>query len=122
MVNTVLGKVPAEVLERAQETQRETSAQVRARVVAARKLQQERYREEKIYCNAQLTPQMLEKYCVLDEKSLQLLSIAARRFGLSMRGRARIRKVARTIADLEGSEQVLSAHVAEALQYRHVGG
>jgi len=91
-------------------------------VVAARRIQQERYAKDRIFCNAQLTPQMMEKYCVLDEKSNQLLSVAARRFGLSMRGRARVRKVARTIADLEGGGEILSVHIAEALQYRHVGG
>ena len=112
-----VGDVPPETIG-STAAQGETSAQVRARVCAARKLQQRRYEGTGIHCNAQVDAAALERWCSPDAEGRALLVGAAKRFGLSMRARARIRKVARTIADLDGSETVGSSHVAEALQYR----
>ncbi|NLB90469.1 MAG: ATP-binding protein, partial [Clostridiales bacterium] len=100
----------------------ESSLQVRDRVQQARKLQQNRYQQEKQFCNAQLTSSQIETYCPLDQKGQQLLEKAMERFSLSMRAYTRIIKVARTIADLAGEEQIQVTHVAEAVQYRNLDG
>lgn len=96
----------------------ETSAQIKQRVNKAREIQIERYRKEKIYSNSQLTPKLIEKYCKLNQKGKLILQTAFEKLGLSARAYGRILKVARTIADLEGSENVQEKHVAEAIQYR----
>lgn len=85
-------------------------------------MQQKRYKEEKQFSNAQLAAAQVEKYCKLNEASQQLLEKAMERFGLSMRAYSRISKVARTIADLAGEENILVPHVAEAIQYRNLDG
>ena len=99
----------------------ETSAAVRERVKQARALEQQRYAGLGFYANAQIDARQLERFCHLDAAGERLLAAASARWGLSMRGRARVQKVARTIADLAGSQQLLAEHVAEALQYR-LGG
>ena len=96
----------------------ETSEQIRKRVNQARNIQLERYKDYNILCNAELTPRLLEKYCKLGEKSKTLLEKAFNRLGLSARAYARILKVARTIADMEKSENIQSSHLLEAIQYR----
>jgi magnesium chelatase family protein len=99
----------------------EPSAAIRERVVAARKIQEERYKNEKgIYSNAQMTPKLIAKYAVLDETSLAMLKTAMTRFDLSARAYDRILKVARTIADLDKSENIQSHHIAEAIGYRNL--
>ena len=99
----------------------EPSAAIRERVIAARKIQEERFSGEKgIYCNAQMTPKLIAKYAVLDDTSLAMLKTAMTRFDLSARAYDRILKVARTIADLAGSEKVQSMHIAEAIGYRNL--
>lgn len=100
--------------------QAEDSAAVRERVVKARRLQQERYQGQAIYCNAQLDQSGLERYCQLAPAARALLSQAVERFHISMRTYGRIRKVARTIADLGGHEQIESADIALAIQFRNV--
>ena len=95
----------------------ESSAAVRARVVAARARQQERYAAV-ARTNAELLPAQMARYCALDPGTRTLLVAAARRLSLSARGYDRIRKLARTIADLDGAEAIASDHVAEALQFR----
>ena len=110
-----VGEVAPEEIEQGN---RETSAQVRARVNAARMLQQRRYAREGIYANAQLSASQLRRWAEPDAAGRALLAGAMRRWGLSMRGRDRVRKVARTIADLDGAERVEARHIAEALQYR----
>ena len=97
----------------------EPSANVRQRVMAARKVQTARYKESKlIYCNAQMTDRMIQQYCRLDEKTMTLLQAAMERLNLSARAYSRILKVARTIADLEDKENIEMQHVVEAVSYR----
>jgi len=96
----------------------ETSQVIRARVNAARKLQARRYKDEGILFNAQLTNRMTGVYCVLEPEAEALLKKAFASLKLSARAYTRILKVSRTIADLDGSENILPAHVAEAIQYR----
>lgn len=96
----------------------ETSKEIKQRVNKARKIQRDRYKEEKIYSNSQLTPKLIEKYCKLDEGGRKILQAAFEKLGLSARAYGRILKVARTIADLEESEKIEQRHIAEAIQYR----
>lgn len=97
----------------------EPSNIIRERVLRARKIQQERFKEkEKIHCNAQMSPKMLKEYCKLEESGVILLKKAMERLGLSARAYDRILKVSRTIADLEGSEKIQNSHLAEAIGYR----
>ncbi len=97
----------------------ETSATVRARVVAARAFAKERMKNEKsIFCNAQLDAAAIRKYCVTDEAAGALLQSAYDRMGLSARGYDRVMRVARTIADLDGAAVIGAAHIAEAIQLR----
>ena len=77
-----------------------------------------RMKDDRIYCNAQLDAAGIRKYCPVDEKASALLKAAYDKLGLSARGYDRVLRVARTIADLAGSEQIEAAHVAEAVQYR----
>ncbi len=96
----------------------EPSAAIRKRVEAARALQRERYRGVDIACNARLGPALLREVCALKSEASALLKAVFEKTGLSARAYDRILKVARTIADLEGSPQIEAAHVAEAVQYR----
>ena len=97
----------------------ETSETVRARVVAARRFASERFRGAGgIFCNAQLDAAEIRKYCIADDSAQALLKSAYERMGMSVRGYDRIMRVARTIADLDGSEIINSRHIAEAIQYR----
>jgi len=96
----------------------ESSAEIRARIEPARARQQARFQGTKIFANAQMTPRHINKFCRLDAASEQLLESAMTRMGLSARAHDRILKVARTIADLEGTPDIASKHIAEAIQYR----
>lgn len=96
----------------------ETSKEIKERVNKSRKIQIERYKEEKIYSNSDLTPKLIEKYCRLDKESNYILQAAFERLGLSARAYGRILKVARTIADLQEKENIDKTHIAEAIQYR----
>lgn len=95
-----------------------TSAEIKKRVNKTRKLQLERYKDYNIYSNSQLDAGMLKKFCPLGEEENAILRAAFDNLGLSARAHSRILKVARTIADLEGSENIKSEHIAEAIQYR----
>lgn len=99
----------------------ESSASIRERVVRAREIQNERFRGVKgVHCNAQMTSSLLREYAQPDEKGLERLRDAMTRLNMSARAYDRILKVARTIADLEGSTEVKSHHIAEAINYRNL--
>ena len=99
----------------------ESSAAIRERVVKARQVQQQRFSNHKgIHCNAQMTERLIHKYAEPDEAGLNQLKRAMERYDLSARAYTRILKVARTIADLEGSDGVLAHHIAEAINYRNL--
>jgi magnesium chelatase family protein len=98
--------------------QGESSTAVRARVVAARGRQIARYAGDAIRTNTELTPALIARHCALCQPATRLLQSAAERLGLSARSYNRVRKVARTIADLAGDESIAASHVAEALQFR----
>ena len=99
----------------------ESSSAIRERVIKARQIQQHRYKDYKgIYCNAQMTERMIHLFAEPDERSLDMLRTAMERLSLSARAYSRILKVARTIADLEGSEKIQSHHIAEAIGYRNL--
>ena len=96
----------------------ESSTDVRTRVVEARARQAERYARHGITANAQLTPSLMATYCGTDRAALRVLQAAMKKISLSARGYDRVRKVARTIADLAGDERVSADHISEALQFR----
>lgn len=96
----------------------ETSATVRERVEKARMLQRERYRDDGIFCNAQLTNTLIEKYCVLDASSAAILAAAQKKLNMSMRAYTRTLKVARTLADLRGAAQIGPQDIAIAVSFR----
>ena len=96
----------------------EDSEAIKTRVNKARGIQRERFAGKKIYCNAQMTPRHLKKYCQIGEASKTLLEQAIDKLGLSARAYTRILKIARTIADLEGVEYIATHHISEAIQYR----
>ena len=99
----------------------EPSSVIRERVIKARQIQEQRYKEYKnIHCNAQMTERMIHLYAEPDQQSLDMLRMAMERLSLSARAYGRILKVARTIADLEGSEKIQSQHIAEAIGYRNL--
>ena len=97
----------------------ETSAQIRERVVAARKIQEERFRDVPgVYCNAQMDTRLFQQHCTADSAGISLLRMAMDKLGLSARAYNRILKVARTIADMDGKEQIGAEHLSEAINYR----
>jgi magnesium chelatase family protein len=96
----------------------EKSSEIRKRVNRVRKVQLERYRNSSIFANSQLTPQLVKKHCRLDHKGRALLRDAFEKLGFSARAHDKILKVARTIADLDKSDNIKHHHVAEAIQYR----
>ena len=99
-------------------SQEESSEQIRNRVVKARKIQLERYKNEGILTNSELTSKLIKKYCQIDEKSQELMKMAIVKYQLSGRRYDRILKLARTIADLDESESITQMHLTQALQYR----
>lgn len=96
----------------------EPSAAIRARVIAARKIQQQRFAGKRITCNARMGTRELKAACVLDESANEMLKFAMSEMNLSARAHDRILKVARTIADLAGAEHLTADHVSEAIQFR----
>lgn len=97
----------------------ESSEAIRERVVKARKIQEERFRDEpNVHCNAQMTTRLLNRHVVLGDEAKEQLREAMARLDMSARAYDRILKVARTIADLDGSEEVLPSHMREAVHYR----
>ena len=99
----------------------EPSSAIRERVIAARKIQEDRYKDYNgIHCNAQMTERMLHDFAQPDEKSLDMLRMAMEKLKLSARAYGRILKVARTITDLDGKEKIEMRHVGEAVGYRNL--
>lgn len=96
----------------------ESSADIRKRVIKARKIQAERYKNDGILTNSELTSKLIRKYCQIDKASAELLKTASIKYHLSGRRYDRILKLARTIADLEGSKDIQQTHIMQALQYR----
>ena len=114
-----ISPIPFSDLSQAQ--QGEPSSAIRERVIAARNIQEERFRSHKhIHCNAQMTERMIHQYAEPDTESLDMLRLAMERLHLSARAYSRILKVARTIADLEGSQNVQLQHISEAIGYRQL--
>lgn len=120
--------VPLSFEEMSRTTVAESSAQIRERVVRARQIQVERFaaynasqgNATKVHCNAMMTPALMREYCQLDDKAIALLKKAMTKLDLSARAYDRILRVARTIADYEGSENITSIHIAEAISYRNL--
>lgn len=98
----------------------ESSEEIKVRVDRARKLQNERYKGTGVHTNAKMNSKMINEFCKLDEESEALMKMAFDRFHISARGYTRILKVARTIADLDGSQNIQSKHLTEALAYRNI--
>ena len=99
----------------------ESSATIRERVIKARNIQAERFAKYKgIYCNAQMESKLIHLFAQPDEAGLRILKNAMNRLNLSARAYDRILKVSRTIADMDGSEEIKSAHLAEAINYRNL--
>ena len=96
----------------------EPSANIRKRVINARNIQKERYKNENILTNSELTPNLVKKYCKIDKSCEELFKVAIVKYQLSGRRYDRILKLARTIADLEGSQDIEQSHLMQALQYR----
>jgi magnesium chelatase family protein len=112
-------EVPAvKYRELADRGEAESSATIAARVERSREIQLERYQGTRIHCNAQMTPRFIKKYCELDASGNRMLELVTDRMGFSARTYNRILKVARTIADLDGSASIHEQHIAEAIQYR----
>lgn len=110
----------------------ESSASIRERVLKARQIQTKRFEAYnnnlppyeggmgRVSCNAQMTPALMREFCALDDRSLKMLQNAMSKLDLSARAYDRILRVARTIADYEGCENINSTHIAEAISYRNL--
>ena len=106
--------------ELANENIEESSIDIKKRVNKAREIQTERYKNEGIFSNSELTPELIKKYCKLDEKGKALLKSAFESLGFSARAHDRVLRLARTIAYLEGVKDINSNHIAEAILYRNL--
>jgi magnesium chelatase family protein len=110
---------PVPINELTEDRNGEISEMVRERVITARNIQTDRYAESPgVHANAQMSSKQLKQVCQIDDAGRELLKTAADRLGLSARAFDRILKVSRTIADLEGVENIETQHLAEAIQYR----
>jgi magnesium chelatase family protein len=111
--------VPVSFDEMTAQRKSETSTEIRNRVIKARLVQSERFKDDPaIYCNAMMPSNMVKEICAINDAGIKLLKTAMERLGLSARAYDRILKVARTIADLAGVEDIQVDHLAEAIQYR----
>jgi magnesium chelatase family protein len=111
--------VPVSFDQMTTQRKNETSDEIRARVVKARAMQSERFKDHKnMYCNAMMPANMVKQICVINDAGRTLLKTAMERLGLSARAYDRILKVSRTIADLAGTPEIKIEHLAEAIQYR----
>lgn len=110
--------VPVSFDEMTAKRKTETSTEIRERVVQAREIQTQRFKDKAIYCNAMMPSNMVKDICAINEAGVSLLKTAMERLGLSARAYDRILKVSRTIADLSGTTDIQVEHLAEAIQYR----
>jgi magnesium chelatase family protein len=112
-------QVPAvKYKELAEDDKAEESAVIRERILAARRIQYKRLEPFGIYCNAQMMPRTLRRFCKLDGESEKRMENAITKLGLSARAYDRILRVARTMADMESAERIQARHISEAIQYR----
>jgi magnesium chelatase family protein len=112
-------EVPRLKLEHLTDKRRgEASEAIRARVDLARTTQKERYRDDGVFFNAHLEPKDLDRYCLLDRESEELLKLAILELGISARAYDKILRVSRTIADLDGKDTIEAHHISEAISYR----
>lgn len=109
---------PVEFSELSDSSKAESSAEIRKRVIAARAVQAERFKNTSVTCNARITPDILHETCVMDDGALALMKDVFDKLGLSARAYDKILKVARTIADLDGSEVIKRPHISAAAQFR----
>ena len=104
-----------------EETKEESSAEIRKQIILARKIQEKRYEKSfGTHTNSQMTPQMIKKYCALDEKTQEVLKNAMNTYNLSARAYDKILRLSRTIADISNSENITVQHLAEAVKYRNL--
>ena len=111
-------QVPSVDYKKLESKNGESSEDIRERVNNARNIQLKRYSGTGIYSNAELTPRLIEQHCALDKESNDILSMSFQKLNLSARAYSKILKVARTIADLDKSENIEKMHLLEAIQYR----
>jgi magnesium chelatase family protein len=111
---------PVKYAELHQEIDNETSSSIRKRILSARKIQYQRYKDSPTHSNANMSRRQVELYCKLNADSQEILQNAMKKLGLSARAYDRILKVARTIADLENSSSISTVHISEAIQYRNL--
>jgi magnesium chelatase family protein len=111
---------PVKYAELNQNLPSENSQEIRLRILAARKIQQQRYQVFGLHANAHMSRKHVEQFCQLSHEGQQILQNAMKKLGLSARAYERILKVARTIADLDGSNMISTAHLSEAIQYRNL--
>ncbi len=111
---------PVEYSELTAKSSGETSAEIRKRVEAARKIQNDRYNGTGITCNARLNSSLIREYCQLTEEADAILKVAFERMGMSARSYDRILKIARTVADIDRSEKISAGHISEAIQFRNL--
>ena len=107
-------------LELSSAQEEESSEEIKKRVDRARKIQQQRFAGTKIHMNAKMNSKMINEFCKLDPESEELMKLAFDKYHISARGYTRILKVARTIADLDESENITASHITEALAYRNI--
>jgi magnesium chelatase family protein len=100
------------------ESVKDDSKEIKSRVNRARRLQQERLKDKGFYCNAQMPAELIKTYCALTSAAKELLKLSFEKLKLSARAYTRILKVARTIADLDGSDIIDQKQIAEAVSYR----
>ncbi len=111
--------IPVNYNELSEKKKGEKSSEIRKRVIAAREIQQQRFKEiNNVHCNAQMTTKMVNKYCQLNDECNERLKMAMQKLGLSARAFDRILKVSRTIADLDNSENIEIQHLSEAINFR----
>ena len=109
---------PVEIDKLSEHQEGETSADIRQRVLRARKIQENRFTHSSLHCNAQMDAKEMNKFCHLDKQCTNLLNNAMKKLNLSARAYDRIRKVARTISDLHGEEKIKAENIAEAIHLR----